>query len=137
MGVLGEEDEGMRLLETFYLPAPTWPTGVASTSGSSSVAASTSPSALSDPQLLALHRLLNAVDPAEAGRWHWRDGRKVRRGIERWWERQAAGSNPSLGDAPPLEPEPATSPDDGDQQAEEAAGPAGERKRSVRLALAS
>lgn len=136
MGVLGEEDEGMRLLETFYLPAPSWPTGVASTSGSASVAASTSPSALSDPQLLALHRLLNAVDPAEAGRWHWRDGRKVRRGIERWWERQAAGRESSMGDAAPLEPERASRSDDGDQQADEVAGPAGERKRSVRLAFA-
>jgi tRNA dimethylallyltransferase len=35
---------------------------------------------------LSLHQLLAAVDPQEAGRWHWRDGRKVKRGLERWWE---------------------------------------------------
>lgn len=39
-----------------------------------------------DGELLALHRLLAVVDAREAGRWHWRDGRKVRRGLERWWE---------------------------------------------------
>lgn len=39
--------------------------------------------------LLSLYRLLEWVDPAEAQRWHWRDGRKVRRAIERWWEAQA------------------------------------------------
>lgn len=39
-----------------------------------------------DGELLALHRLLAVVDVREAGRWHWRDGRKVRRGLERWWE---------------------------------------------------
>lgn len=39
-----------------------------------------------DQELLALHRLLTLVDPREAGRWHWRDGRKVRRGLERFWE---------------------------------------------------
>ena len=49
--------------------------------------------------LLILHKLLEAVDPKEAGRWHWRDGRKVRRGLERWWERggvdvQAKGDTP-------------------------------------------
>ncbi|RXK36929.1 hypothetical protein M231_05831 [Tremella mesenterica] len=42
---------------------------------------------LREAHLLALHQLLQAVDPKEAGRWHWRDGRKVRRGLERWWER--------------------------------------------------
>lgn len=94
MDVLGGQDETKRFLETFYLPVPTWPMGVASTSASNLTAAdpsSTTPPVvvpLSDPQLLALHRLLTIVDPAEAGRWHWRDGRKVRRGIERWWERQ-------------------------------------------------
>lgn len=45
-----------------------------------------SPKGETDDQLLSLHRLLTAIDPKEAGRWHWRDGRKVRRGIERWWE---------------------------------------------------
>lgn len=51
-----------------------------------------------DSQLLSLHRLLAAVDPVEAGRWHWRDGRKVKRGLERWWERgsEAASSSAIL-----------------------------------------
>jgi tRNA dimethylallyltransferase len=50
-----------------------------------------------DGELLALHRLLAVVDVREAGRWHWRDGRKVRRGLERWWE-GAGGVNSAKGE---------------------------------------
>lgn len=42
---------------------------------------------MDEHQLYCIYALLAAVDPKEAGRWHWRDGRKVRRGLERWWER--------------------------------------------------
>jgi tRNA dimethylallyltransferase len=55
------------------------------------------PTAETDDQLLSLHRLLAAVDAKEAGRWHWRDGRKVRRGIERWWEKGNEINQPSQG----------------------------------------
>ncbi|KAJ9121453.1 hypothetical protein QFC22_002069 [Naganishia vaughanmartiniae] len=64
-------------LDTFYLPDPIFPAPWNEPS---------SPSSLSDQQLLAQHRLLVLVDESEAGRWHWRDGRKVKRGLERWWE---------------------------------------------------
>jgi tRNA dimethylallyltransferase len=81
-----------RYLETFYLPEPTYPPSVTPVPGTSKSGTSqSSRPTLTDPaELLALHRLLTAVDPVEAKRWHWRDGRKVRRAIERWWE--AAGS---------------------------------------------
>lgn len=47
---------------------------------------------MNDPRdLLSQWKLLDMVDPDEAQRWHWKDGRKVKRGIERWWERLAAG----------------------------------------------
>ena len=40
------------------------------------------PSASSDPNgALAMHRLLQALDPAVASRWHWRDTRKVLRSL--------------------------------------------------------
>ena len=71
------DEELERLLNTFWTEHPTWP---------KSDAGPSSPKGETDDQLLSLHRLLSAIDPKEAGRWHWRDGRKVRRGIERWWE---------------------------------------------------
>ncbi|KAI0304286.1 IPP transferase-domain-containing protein [Multifurca ochricompacta] len=41
------------------------------------------PSAADDPSAaLALYNLLNALDPAVAVRWHWRDTRKVLRNLE-------------------------------------------------------
>ena len=41
------------------------------------------PSADDDPQLaLSLHKLLSALDPTVAQRWHWRDTRKVVRSLE-------------------------------------------------------
>jgi tRNA A37 N6-isopentenylltransferase MiaA len=70
------------LLETFWTEHPIWPGSQAGPSEARGVE--------TDDQLLSLHRLLGAVDPKEAGRWHWRDGRKVRRGLERWWERGSA-----------------------------------------------
>ena len=40
------------------------------------------PSASADPDgALAMHRLLQALDPAVASRWHWRDTRKVFRSL--------------------------------------------------------
>lgn len=73
-----------KLLETFWTDRPIWPGETEQ--GGESGPSSSRPTIENDGQLLSLHRLLNAVDPKEAGRWHWRDGRKVRRGIERWWE---------------------------------------------------
>jgi hypothetical protein len=77
-------------LDTFYLPNPTFPPTWIQPS-ETPPRQSTKPhnlnaSSLSDQQLLAQHRLLTLVDEREAGRWHWRDGRKVKRGLERWWE---------------------------------------------------
>ena len=41
------------------------------------------PSAADDPAgALALHNLLQALDPVVAARWHWRDTRKVLRNLE-------------------------------------------------------
>ena len=41
------------------------------------------PSAVDDPgAALALYNLLQALDPAVAARWHWRDTRKVLRSLE-------------------------------------------------------
>ena len=40
------------------------------------------PSASTDPDgALAIHRLLQALDPAVASRWHWKDTRKVLRSL--------------------------------------------------------
>lgn len=77
-------------LDTFYLPEPTYPFTWIRTEDSTprppGKQEDISSSTLSDRQLLAQHRLLELVDEREAGRWHWRDGRKVKRGLERWWE---------------------------------------------------
>lgn len=81
-----------RYLETFYLSDPVYPPGTASAPSTSRSSSPINPNQPSRPtltdsnELLALHRVLAAVDPDEAQRWHWRDGRKVRRAIERWWE---------------------------------------------------
>lgn len=41
------------------------------------------PSAADNPgAALALHNLLQALDPPVAARWHWRDTRKVLRNLE-------------------------------------------------------
>lgn len=92
------EDKGLSaeqlvLLETFWTHSPAWPGSIAAAAaGPSTPPASSRPVVLDDAQLLSLHSLLAAVDPPEAGRWHWRDGRKVRRGLERWWERGGASA---------------------------------------------
>ncbi|WVQ72623.1 hypothetical protein IAR50_002182 [Cryptococcus sp. DSM 104548] len=80
-----------RLLDSFWLPDPVWPSADIESRPLSSTEAESSkssrPTVQDENNLLSLFRLLEAVDPAEAGRWHWKDGRKVRRGLERWWER--------------------------------------------------
>lgn len=77
------------LLETFWTSQPQWPAAAIVSAETQSGNATNTASNWTDAQLLALHRLLHALDPDEAGRWHWRDGRKVKRAIERWWEEQA------------------------------------------------
>lgn len=87
-------------LETFHLPEPRYPPEFETSAGEEDrpvASTSTLPSPLPSPvfiepnqALLAQHTLLTLVDPAEARRWHWRDGRKTKRGIERWWEGKAA-----------------------------------------------
>lgn len=66
-------------LESFWTARPIFPEAWVHGSTGAGVGAS-------DEESLALHRLLALVDEREAGRWHWRDGRKVKRGLERWWE---------------------------------------------------
>ncbi|WVO16118.1 hypothetical protein L204_103785 [Cryptococcus depauperatus] len=80
------------LLNSFWLPKPIWPfvANVSSLSSDEDVAGTFGKSRSTDREddhLLSLFHLLEAVDPQEAKRWHWRDGRKVRRSLERWWER--------------------------------------------------
>lgn len=80
------------LLDTFWTDTPEWPAraGEAASSGNDPGPSRSRPTPTEEGQLLSLHELLQAVDPNEAGRWHWKDGRKVRRGLERWWERGGA-----------------------------------------------
>lgn len=83
----------LTFLDTFYLPRPVFPSWVdvpTNTDDSASATQSSRPTLTTSSELLALHSLLSAVDPSEAARWHWRDGRKVRRGLERWWEAGAS-----------------------------------------------
>jgi tRNA dimethylallyltransferase len=80
------------LLNTFWTATPIWPKSASAQTTPEDASGAgpsrqTRPTPSEDHQLLSLHRLLEAVDPKEAGRWHWRDGRKVKRGLERWWER--------------------------------------------------
>jgi tRNA dimethylallyltransferase len=74
------------LLGTFWMAEPNWPARPEDPSSEPGPSRSR-PTVSEDSKLLSIHTLLKAVDPNEAGRWHWRDGRKVRRGLERWWER--------------------------------------------------
>ena len=91
-----------RLLDTFWTAEPVWPASPVPDNGleegeagpstllarpSGAPARTSRPQVTDDRELLALYRLLGALDPKEAARWHWRDGRKVRRALERWWER--------------------------------------------------
>ncbi|KAL1411405.1 tRNA dimethylallyltransferase, mitochondrial [Vanrija albida] len=71
------------LLETFWTADPVYP----SLESTVETPSATSEDTTEAHHLLSVWRLLQAVDPLEAGRWHWRDSRKVRRGLERWWER--------------------------------------------------
>lgn len=75
----------VKLLDTFWTADPVCPGDHAGPSEKH-----TGPPPTDSNQLLSLYRVLEAIDPKEAGRWHWRDGRKVRRGLERWWERGRA-----------------------------------------------
>ncbi|GHJ90172.1 hypothetical protein NliqN6_6574 [Naganishia liquefaciens] len=79
---IGSEPDIRHYLDTFYLPEPVFPPSWIESNGTSCSSETT----LSDRQLLAQHRLLALLDEREAGRWHWRDGRKVKRALERWWE---------------------------------------------------
>jgi tRNA dimethylallyltransferase len=81
-------DPGLEnLLNTFWLPEPAWPDLATRDEAESRAGPSKLRDEIEDERLLSMHRLLSAVDPKEAGRWHWRDGRKVKRGLERWWEK--------------------------------------------------
>jgi len=40
------------------------------------------PQATAEDLCIALHQTLQSIDPVMAGRWHWRDLRKVRRSLE-------------------------------------------------------
>ena len=86
-------DTGLEaLLDTFWTSDACWPTNDSLPNdkfvqGEAGPSRQTRPTLSEDQQLLSLYRLLTCIDPDEAQRWHWRDGRKVRRGIERWWER--------------------------------------------------
>lgn len=80
------------LLDTFWMPDASFPQGGQSHGEklSEGIIPTSRPTATGNHELLSLWQVLNHVDPDEAKRWHWRDGRKVRRGIERWWERGGA-----------------------------------------------
>jgi hypothetical protein len=80
-----------QLLNSFYNPDSTSATNGCSEISSSFDASAAKTSAMDSEaqQLLDIHRLLQRIDPQEASRWHWKDGRKVRRGVERWWENRA------------------------------------------------
>lgn len=81
--------EQTALLDTFWTEAPRWPAreGVSGSTVTDPGPSRSRPTTTEEGHLLSLYELLQAVDPNEAGRWHWKDGRKVRRGLERWWER--------------------------------------------------
>ncbi|XAO23963.1 hypothetical protein I312_102752 [Cryptococcus bacillisporus CA1280] len=94
--------ELIALLDTFWLTEPTWPSTSESsiTFSNSGPSKSSRPTTTEDDHLLALYRLLEAIDPKESQRWHWRDGRKVRRSLERWWERGGAVDSVLASNAP-------------------------------------
>lgn len=76
-----------KLLETFWTPEASFPEARQNADMPKAATQSSRPTVTSDHELLSLWQLLDSIDPDEASRWHWRDGRKVRRSIERWWER--------------------------------------------------
>lgn len=81
--------EQAALLDSFWTDAPVWPlrAGQPEQLANEPGPSRSRPTTTEEGHLLSLYELLAAVDPNEAGRWHWKDGRKVRRGLERWWER--------------------------------------------------
>jgi tRNA dimethylallyltransferase len=92
-GMLPErlDDRERRTLETFFKPE-TSPISIGMPAcedvhGEEPHSASKQAGVVSEA--LSLYKVLQSVDSAEASRWHWRDTRKVRRGLERWWERCA------------------------------------------------
>ena len=93
----------LKLLETFWESSPTWPTST-SEKTSTSIQGSSRPTIQNADHLLAQWKLLEMIDCDEAQRWHWRDGRKVKRGIERWWERQAGVAPLPCSAAPSVKP---------------------------------
>lgn len=92
----------IKLLETFWKDQPAWP--ISTTAETKPVASNgqgpSRPSIHDGDHLLSLWKLLEMIDPDEAQRWHWRDGRKVKRGIERWWERQAGDGSTTKSKTP-------------------------------------
>ena len=108
---LADRPDLRNLLETFWTSRPIWPSSVATAAEpdttsplqseagpSSGLCGKNTAANWTDDQLLSLHSLLATLDPNEAQRWHWRDGRKVKRSIERWWEAQAEAGDPEVSD---------------------------------------
>jgi tRNA dimethylallyltransferase len=85
------------LLDTFWMERPMWPGG-GDERDSENRAGPSKGTVEDDKRLLSLWTVLKGVDAMEAGRWHWRDGRKVRRALERWWERGGPVSSTRLSD---------------------------------------
>lgn len=76
------------LLDTFWRNDAVYPPREgAEDSDAEGLRVTSRPVADTDHELLSMWKLLEAIDPNDAPRWHWRDERKVRRSIERWWER--------------------------------------------------
>jgi tRNA dimethylallyltransferase len=78
-----------RVLETFFLPENLPLDQTPSGDKPPPSAQSTHEPIDKEKGSLALYHLLEILDAAEAARWHWRDSRKVRRSLERWWENRA------------------------------------------------
>lgn len=76
-----------RLLDTFWTTEASFPEADSAAAESVGTSPCSRPTITNNHELLCLWQVLDCIDPDEAKRWHWKDGRKVRRGIERWWER--------------------------------------------------
>lgn len=75
------------LLDTFWMPNASFPAADDAPGTAKDTTPTSRPTLDSNHELLSLWKVLDSIDPREAQRWNWRDGRKVRRAIERWWER--------------------------------------------------
>ena len=109
-------DEGSRrILETFFLPEDMLldQDQERSSDQPSSSVQSAPEQTTKEQGSLALHHLLEVLDPAEAARWHWRDTRKVRRSLERWWESRAEHVAQGERKSSPTSETPEHDPDDG------------------------